>query len=486
MKIAVIGSGIGGLSSAIRLVKKGHSVDIFERNDTYGGKLGHLKLNKFSFDTGPSLLTMPHLIDELFQMHNENPRDYFNYKKKDIHCKYFWDDKTNFTAYSDKDKYIDEASSKFSFGKDSLIKYFTRSKKKYDLINQLFLYRPINKISTYLNFDTLKALLNLKLFQLFSSLDQVNKNDVGNSYMVQVLNRYATYNGSSPYLTPGIMTIIQHLENQFGTHVCDGGMRQIPASMYDLCCKIGVKFHFNKCVESIVVKDKKATGIMLKNKFLKFDRVISNVDVNITYKKLLNDKTYLPNKNNMSSSALIFFWGINREFKDLDLHNILFSNDYKEEFKNIFESNTLSADPTIYINITSKDIKNVSPQGCENWFVMINSPKDIGQDWDKLKSTLRENIIEKINRNLGVNIQDHIVEERVFTPKDISVNTNSYLGSLYGESSNGIFSPLKRHQNFSRSIKNLYFCGGTVHPGGGIPLCIMSSKIVSDLIEKSN
>jgi phytoene desaturase len=486
MRIAVIGSGIGGLSSAIHLAKKGHSVSVFERNDTYGGKLGIIKLNKYSFDTGPSLLTMPHLIDELFQMHGENPRDYFNYRKKDIHCKYFWDDKTNFTAFSDKSKYINEAVSKFYIEKDSLLKYFSRSKKKYDLINELFLFRPINKISTYLNFDTVKALLNLKLFQLFSSLDQVNNNDIGNRYMIQVFNRYATYNGSSPYLTPGIMTIIQHLENHYGTHVCDEGMRQIPTSMYELCRKIGVKFHFNKSVESIIVKNKEATGIKLKNKILKFDKVISNVDVNITYKKLLNDKTFLSNKKNMSSSALIFFWGINREFKDLDLHNILFSNDYKEEFKNIFEKNEITNDPTIYINITSKDIKNVSPKGCENWFVMINSPKDIGQDWDKIKNTLRKNIIEKINKNFSVNIQDHIVEERVFTPKDISINTNSYLGSLYGESSNGILSPLRRHQNFSRSIKNLYFCGGTVHPGGGIPLCIMSSKIVSDLIEKSN
>ena len=116
---------------------------------------------------------------------------------------------------------------------------------------------------------------------------------------------------------------------------------------------------------------------------------------------------------------------------------------------------------------------------------MINSPKDNGQDWDKLKNNLRKNIIRKINKNFNVNIENHIVEEKVFTPKEISINTNSYLGSLYGESSNSIFSPLKRHQNFSRKIKNLYFCGGTVHPGGGIPLCIMSSKIVSDLIEKS-
>ena len=485
MNIAIIGSGVGGLSSAIRLVKKGHTVSIFERNKTYGGKLGSLKLGRFSFDTGPSLLTMPHLIDELFTLHDENPRDYYNYIKKDIHCKYFWDDGTTFTAFSDKNKYVEEAHRKFLVEKKPLFKYFSKSKKKYDLINKLFLYRPINKLSTFINLDTLKALINIKLFQLFSSLNKVNNRELSNDYMVQVLNRYATYNGSSPYLTSGIMTIIQHLENHFGTHVCEGGMRQISKSLHDLCRKIGVKFHFNKSVDKIVVEDKKAKGLMVEDTFLEFDRIISNADVNLTYKELLNDKTYLPDKENMSSSAIIFFWGINKEFKKLDLHNILFSNNYKEEFKKIFEENNLTDDPTIYINITSKDIKKVSPKGCENWFVMINSPKDNGQDWDKLKNNLRKNIIRKINKNFNVNIENHIVEEKVFTPKEISINTNSYLGSLYGESSNSIFSPLKRHQNFSRKIKNLYFCGGTVHPGGGIPLCIMSSKIVSDLVEKS-
>ena len=486
MNIAIIGSGIGGLSSAIRLIKKGHSVSIFERKNTYGGKLGRLKLNKFSFDTGPSLLTMPHLIDELFFLHDENPRDYFNYYKKDIHCKYFWDDGTIFTAFSDKNKYVEEAHRKFLIEKKTLFKYFLKSKKKYDLINKLFLYRPINKLSTFLNLDTIKALFNIKLFQLFSSLNKVNKREVSNDYMVQVLNRYATYNGSSPFLTSGIMTIIQHLENHFGTYVCEGGMRQISKALYDLCNKLGVKFHFNNSVDSIVTENEKAKGLIVNNNFIEFDKVISNVDVNLTYEKLLNDKTYFSNKKNMSSSAIIFFWGINKEFKQLDLHNILFSNDYKLEFKNIFENNNLTDDPTIYINITSKDIKNVSPKGCENWFVMINSPKDNGQDWNELKNKLRKNIINKINKNLNVNIEDHIVEEKVFTPKEISINTNSYLGSLYGESSNSIFSPLKRHQNFSRKIKNLYFCGGTVHPGGGIPLCIMSSKIVYDLIEKSH
>ena len=189
MDIAIIGSGVGGLSSAIRLVKKGHSVSVFERNNTYGGKIGNLKLKDFSFDTGPSLLTMPHLIDELFIMHGEDPRNYFNYKKKNIHCEYFWDDGKTFSAYSDKNKYIEEANSKLKVEKKLLNKYFLKSKKKYDLINKLFLYKPINKLSTFFNIDSFKAIFNIRLFQLFSSLNTVNKKATSNNYMTQVLNR---------------------------------------------------------------------------------------------------------------------------------------------------------------------------------------------------------------------------------------------------------------------------------------------------------
>ena len=214
--------------------------------------------------------------------------------------------------------------------------------------------------------------------------------------------------------------------------------------------------------------------------------MISNSDINYTYKNLLGDKKFSIKQNDMSSSAVIFFWGIKKEYKNLDLHNIFFSSNYKKEFEEIFENNNISNDPTVYVNITSKDIKNVSPEKSENWFVMINSPKDIGQNWDNIKITLRRNVINKLNNILETDIEKFISVEKVYTPKDIEKNSRSYLGSLYGSSSNSIFSPIMRHPNFSTRIKNLFFCGGTVHPGGGIPLCIMSSKIVSELIEKSN
>ena len=127
---------------------------------------------------------------------------------------------------------------------------------------------------------------------------------------------------------------------------------------------------------------------------------------------------------------------------------------------------------------------NDSPDGCENWYVMVNSPYNDKQDWEKIKVQLKNNIIKKINKSLGVKIEKYIVEERIISPVDIESSTNSHKGSLYGTSSNNIYSAFLRHPNFSTKISNLYFCGGSVHPGGGIPLCIMSGKIISDIVNK--
>ena len=208
------------------------------------------------------------------------------------------------------------------------------------------------------------------------------------------------------------------------------------------------------------------------------------MDIFSTYNHLLKEFKHPHRilKQERSSSALIFYWGINREFEELDLHNIFFSGNYQEEFRQLFEEKSLYHDPTVYINITSKDEQDDAPIGCENWFVMINAPGNFNQDWDKLKEASRRRIIKKLNRLLKTDIEKHIVEEEILDPISIEAKTSSHRGSLYGASSNSKFSAFLRHPNFSSKLKNLYFCGGSVHPGGGIPLCLLSAKIVSDLI----
>ena len=484
-KVAIIGSGIAGIATSIRLKAKGFDVTVYEKNSFPGGKLSSFKLGEFRFDAGPSLFTMPKYVDELFEISGENPKEHFKYKKKKIACKYFWEDESIFNAYSDKEKFYDECENKFNVERKQIKKYLNKAKKKFDLTRKIFLEKSLHKINSFLNYETVKALFNLNIYQINKNLDEVNQKEIEEKHLVQLFNRYATYNGSSPYKTPGMMTLIQHLESHYGTYIPLKGMNDISNSLYRLAKRRGVKFEFESEVEKIEIQNNQATGIIVNNKLKRFDKIVSNSDVYSTYKYLLKEKlNHNSLKQERSSSAIIFYWGIKKIYKQLDLHNIFFSDNYEKEFKYIFDENKIIDDPTIYVNITSKDVPADSPESCENWFVMVNSPFNTGQDWEKIKNTLRSNIISKLERILKENISNNIVEERIYTPVDLESNTNSHQGSLYGISSNNKFSAFLRHPNFLKKIPNLYFCGGSVHPGGGIPLCLLSAKIVSNLIEK--
>ena len=262
-------------------------------------------------------------------------------------------------------------------------------------------------------------------------------------------------------------------------------MFSITASLVQLAKDIDVQFNFSTPVREILIADKKVTGVRTDNGTESFDIVISNMDVYNSYKKLMPDvkrpaKTLDQPK---SSSGIIFYWGIKKEFAELGLHNILFSENYEAEFDSIFSKKSIYHDPTIYLNITSKHTPTDAPPGCENWFSFINVPNNSGQDWDMFITEARENMIKKINRVLKTDIRPLIESEMVFDPRVIENRTSSAFGAIYGNSSNNKFAAFLRHANFSKDIKNLYFCGGSVHPGPSIPLCLLSAKITTHLIK---
>ena len=483
-KAVVIGAGIAGIASAIRLVKKGYKVDVFEANSYPGGKLTSFRIGDYRFDAGPPLFTMPNYVDELFELFDEKPSDFFTYKKKRIACKYFWDDGVELSAYSDKILFFNEVEKKLGVDSKPLEKYLLNAKRKYDLTAPLFLEQSLHKLSSFLNKQTIKAILKLNSFEISQNLHSVNSNQLKEPHLVQMYDRFATYNGSSPFKTPGIMTLIQHLEQEYGTFVPKGGMVQITNSLFELAKRKGVNFMMGSKVQEIILKQSNAVGVTVDNKSKFYDYVFSNMDVFPTYKFLLKN-VKAPKRilnQEASSSAVIFYWGLKRKFNQLDLHNVFFSKDYRNEFQSIFQKKEVSDDFTIYVNITSKDNPQDAPKGCENWFVMINTPPDLGQDWNIIKHDLRKKVINKLSTFLNVKLEKIIEEESVMTPPMISEKTGSHLGALYGSSSNSRVAAFLRHPNFSSKIKNLYFCGGSVHPGGGIPLCLLSAKIATDLI----
>jgi phytoene desaturase len=481
MKVAIIGAGIAGLATAVRMAARGYEVDVYEINDFPGGKLSEFSIGDYRFDFGPSLFTMPMYVDELFEICGENPREHFDYQRLNTVCNYFWDDKTRLNAFADINAFAKEVEKKLGVEENIIRQSLADSAEKYRLTGKIFLENSLHKLKTWLGWDVLVSLLKIPTLGVFSTLNKVNEKQLKNPKLVQLFNRFATYNGSNPYKTPGIMSIIPHFEHSIGAFIPKNGMYDITQSIYQLALRKGVRFHFGQRVEEIVVEKKVANALKIDGKTLFFDKIVSNCDVFYTYKKLLPKEKHPMRILNQpkSTSALIFYWGIKHSFEALDLHNIFFSNDYKNEFNHLAEGKVCE-DPTIYVNITSKYVKGEAPEGCENWFVMVNVPHDSGQDWDTIVEQTRKHTIEKISKNLNVNLAQLIDCEEVLNPKIIDTKTLSHLGALYGNSSNNMMAAFLRHSNFSRSIKNLYFCGGSVHPGGGIPLCLLSAKIVDE------
>ena len=484
--IIIIGSGVAGLAAAVRLGAVGHRVTVVEANDYVGGKLTAQQLGRYRFDMGPSVFTLPHLIEDLTKISKQDLK--FEYLSLDKICNYFYEDGTTLIAYTDKEKFATEVQNKLGETKESVYEQLKYSATAYELTSDLFMNQSLHKLSNFLNLKTAKAILNIGKLKMNKTMNDVNSVRFRNPKTIQLFNRFATYNGSNPYQAPAIINIIAHLEHNIGAFAPKGGMHDITKHLYGLSLKLDVEYKMSTRVLEIKTENNTVKGIKTTNGDMNADIIISDADIKHVYGKLL-DKKYYPVKileQEKSLSALIFYWGIKKEFKELGLHNILFAENGEAEFKYVFGEQKPYKDPTTYINITSKITPGDAPEGCENWFVMINVPHNASGEPVSYVQEMRKNIIAKINRVLKTDIEHYIEVEDVLDPYLIEQRTSSSGGSLYGNSSNNKFAAFLRHANNSSKIRNLYFCGGSVHPGGGIPLGLLSAKIVSEMINEKS
>ena len=474
----MIGAGIAGLSSAIRLAAKGVHVTVLEQQDTYGGKMGVWEQDGYRYDTGPSLFTMPQYVNELLTIDGKSDVT-FEYDELENIGNYFWEDGTQMTATKDVEQLKDEFLKQLSEPKENIDAYLADSKIKFEITNHVFLEKSLHKLKTYLSWGTVKSFFRLSKVDIFKNMNAQNELRFNNPKTVQFFNRYATYNGSNPYQAAATLNVIPHYEFGFGAFFPKKGIRSIADALCQKAIHLGVIFQFSTQVSKV----EKIGERYIVNGDTESDILICNMDVASAAKgPLKNFVSSKRKKYEPSSSALIFYWGIDREFKELDLHNIFFSSDYMKEFENIFHNRKIDNDPTVYIHISSKCKVDDAPVGCENWFVMVNAPYVAGQDWEKMINVARENILIKVSKRLGTDISRHIRLEHKLTPELIQSKTGSYKGALYGSSSNDRMAAFLRQPNFSSGHKGLYFCGGSVHPGGGIPLCLLSGKITTDII----
>lgn len=486
--VAIIGAGLGGMATAIRLKSLGYSVTVFEKNNYVGGKVSQIEIDGFRFDTGPSLLTMVDIFHDLFNSTGRKLEDYIRIQKLENTSRNFFEDGTIFDLFADREKLLEEFKTKSSDDVKQLEKYLKFIEFADKTLSPIFLHKSPREIRDIFNIRSLISLIKSLSINPFISLDSSLRKFFRDEHFIQLINRFATYNGSNPFLASSVLNIISHVEINQGAYYPSNGIFEISKGIKKLADEVGVNFVLNSNVERIIIKNKIAQAVQVDKEIKSFDIIVSNLDVGMTYKYLIEDakKANKYSRKDLSSSVAVFLWGINKKFPELDIHNIFFAKDYKQEFKELYNLKTIPNDPTVYVNITSKYNSSDAPADSENWFILINTPNTRDFEFNESKmQNLEQNIIKKVERILKTKISQNIITRKYYSPLDLERNTGGMFGSLYGLSSNNLMNMAFRPPNKS-NYKNLYFVGGTTHPGGGMPLVLASAKITTNLIKRYN
>ncbi|MFZ3589172.1 phytoene desaturase family protein [Bacillus sp. DJP31] len=484
-KISIIGGGLGGLSAAITLAHHGFLVDVFEKNDHFGGKLMKVTLGDYSFDFGPNTITMPHVFGQVISQTGEDPDDYIQFEKIDVHTRNFFSDVV-FDLSSSKEVMLQQLSKLDPLGAKQYEKFLSEVKKLYELSDKYFLPRTFTSWQDYLSPSLALALVQAKPH---TTMHSFIGRYFSNKNVQKSLERYATYVGSSPYLLPATFGMIAYLELVQGVFTVKGGTHKIADAFVDVARKLGVGLHSNSEVKQLIVNGRSVQSIILENgEAYECDEVILNGDLFHSLPKLIHEqkRRSLSDKKiekiEPSISAFVILAGVSTRYRQLLHHNVFFSKDYKKEFEDLFEHKTYSSDPTIYICNSSFTDKTISPKG-DNLFILVNAPSLTDENRTIDKDTYKQMIYNRLEEE-GLNIRPYLIEEKVIAPSDIQEQFYAFKGSLYGISSNEKANAFLRPSNKSKDLKNLYFVGGSTHPGGGSPMVTISGMNVAREIVK--
>ncbi|MDZ7806781.1 MAG: phytoene desaturase family protein [Gracilimonas sp.] len=488
MKIAVIGAGLGGLSIANLLAAKGHDVSVFEKNENVGGKMNQIKSKGFRFDTGPSLLTMPFLLEKLFDECGETLADHLELIPLDPVCKYFYQDGTEFNNFENRQDSIEEIKSFAPEDAQSYSDFLDHAATLYHKTADAFIFNPLY------SFKDLKQLDILSFFGIdaFSTVADKVDREFNSKYLKKFFKRFTTYNGSSPYQAPATLNVIPHVELNQGGFYVKGGLYKVADSLFEIAKANGVDFQFNSLIHSLVINNGVAKGLELTNgETIDADLIIANSDATETITNLIPKESLKASKKKKarsvepSCSGYVLLLGLDKQYEDLVHHNIFFSDDYEHEFSQIFRDKVMPDDPTIYIANTSYSDPYHAPESGSNLFILVNAPYLSDQyDWKESQEQYGDKIISKLEERGLRSLSDHIVFRTQITPLDFYEKYLSNKGSIYGTSSNDLFSAFIRPRNKSKDIKKLYMVGGSTHPGGGIPLVVQSAFNAMELIER--
>ena len=487
--VIVVGAGLGGLAAAVRLAARGRRVLVLEKNATPGGKVNVHRAAGYTFDTGASLLTMRHVVEDLFESAGRRLADYLTLEPLEPLCRYKWPDGARLDVSADAEKTEREIGHIAPEDAGAFRRFLGDARRKYEVAERTFLAHSLNDLPRLLRPHYARDLAALSSWRTLSA-------HVGRYFrsprLRQLFNRFATYNGSSPYRAPAVFALIPYVEFGLGAWYVRGGMYQLPLALARLCAELGAEVRTGAEVEEILFEGGRARGVRLTGgEVLACDAVVANSDAAETYGKLLPASARKGRaarrlaRAEPSLSGFVVLVGASRRFDQLAHHNIFFSRDYEAEFRALFDEGRPAAEPTVYVCAASRTDPTQAPPGRENLFVLVNAPATSDRTrWQDETEAYRELILRRLEGFGLEGLRASAEYEHTVTPEDFRRAYRAHRGALYGPSSNGLLSAFLRPPNRARHLRGLYFCCGTTHPGGGIPLVLLSGKMSAELLTR--
>ena len=476
MRALVVGAGVGGLAAAIRLATAGHDVVVLERSPMVGGKVATLEEGGYTFDLGPTLLTLPAVFDELFQLAGTTLADEVELVRLDPQVRYRWPNGSTLDIPDDPAASV-RAVEQFSPGAgEQWERFAAHTARIWETAERTFLAGPMGSPLSMLS--RVRSPLDLARIDGNRTLAKSATSHFDDPRLHQLVGRYATYSGSSPFSAPATLACIAHVEQAFGCWYVMGGIGRLRDALERVAISVGVEIRTGVDVGRIRADGKRVTGVELADGGAELaDVVVANVDAAHLYTDLLPDVKQAKQLDKVprSSSAFVVCAAVRGRTDDIAHHNVFFSLHDRQEFQFI-DAGRLPIDPTVYACVPSVTDRSRAPRDAETWFLMVNTPPAVGIDRKLMTAGVLNRLAER-----GFDLRDRIEFTRTLIPADFDARYRAYGGAIYGSSSNGKRAAFNRPHNIG-PVDGLYLVGGSTHPGGGLPMVATSAQIVADVI----
>ena len=485
MKSIVIGSGFGGIAAALRLKAKGHDVTLLEKHNDLGGRARVFERNGFKFDGGPTVITAPHLIYELFEMFNKDPSNYIKIKPLDVWYRFVFEDGFSFDYSGNENSMRDQIEKISKKDLNGYIKLVDFTKRIFDKGFTELSDVPFDK--PLFMMKQLPSLFSLKSYRSVYSLVS---SYVENEKLRRMLSMHPLLVGGNPFTTTSIYGLILYLEKKWGIHYSMGGTGNIIKGLETLMNEENIKIKKGFEVNKIISNGKTIKGIRLENgDEISANNVVCNADPPDVYERLLNKKdlnfffNFKRKRMDYSMGLFVYYFGTKKVYKDVAHHTIKFGNKYKEHLDDIFDKKKLNDDISYYLHRPTATDNSMAPDGCDCFYVLVPVPNNQSNiNWSESGEKIKNLVIDKMEKDLLPNLRENIVEDFYLTPDYFEKDLNTKFGSGFSIQPKFTQSAYFRFHNKSEIYDGLYFVGAGTHPGAGVPGVLSSAKVLDKIL----